>query len=971
MAFRSIEWQFAGSISSDRPLNGCVKTRRRTSQTVLYLVAIVLCALFSSATATAQTQTLFTSQIPALLHQSDGANVNYELGTSFQSTVNGKIIAIRFWKAAGETGTHTGRLWSATGQLLASVTFVDETSSGWQQQALATSLAIAANTTYVVSVNTRNTFYVATGGGLASQVVSGNLLSVVGNNGLYGSPAQFPTNSWQNSNYFRDIAFVPTTTDTLTSLTLSSTSVPGGTSLTGTVTLSGPALSTGAVVALSSNNGAATVPPSVTVAGGKSTANFTIGTTAVGAVTSVAITGDYSGTRAATLTINPPVLIDLSVHPTNVLAGGSSIGTVTLTSPAPSIGAVVALSSNNPAAIVPASVTVAGGATTAQFSITTTSVAATTSAIISGSYNGTDIDTLTIDPIVLTSLVASPGTVTGGVASVGTVMLSGPAPAGGAVVTLSSDAPSVAGVLGVYTSTDLPLDGWSDWANLGPAYSSIASGRVTPVTGLPGLSMTLSTATGLPMETLTNCSTGGNCGWYGNFAPGAAVLWVNGTYNGDTGWWAPNGPLTVTFNSPQRGLGFQIMADESAPFTAKLCAYDSADALLGCVPFNGTGSGAGDNSAVFLGLYDDVAEISKVTIDAGGLLYPHDFAIGQVFVASTRRPMVASSVVVPAGATSVAFPISTRAVTSATSVTITGNYLATHAANLTIDPAVLSTVTLTPASVTGGASLIGTATLTGSAPAGGIVVTLSANNPVSVGIQTVHTTPALPEDGSITWTDLGPSFTSIASGTVAPITGLAGSSVTISTATGLSPTILTNCPAVANCGFSGNFVPAAPLLWTGDASDGNGAWLGNGPFTLTFNAPGRGLGFSVMADEAGPFTGNLCAYNAANDLLGCVPFNGVGGNVNGTAVYVGLYDDTAEISKVTIDAGGALYPHDFAIGQVSVATSRRMVPTSVKVQAGAGTATFPVNTDSVGAPTTVTITGNYQGTTTGVLQINP
>ena len=99
--------------------------------------------------------------------------------------MTGQITAVRFWKASSENGTHTGNIWSSTGTLLASVTFTNETASGWQQQALTTPLAIAANTTYVVSVNTGNTYYVATNGGLSSQVINEDLSSVVGNNGVY------------------------------------------------------------------------------------------------------------------------------------------------------------------------------------------------------------------------------------------------------------------------------------------------------------------------------------------------------------------------------------------------------------------------------------------------------------------------------------------------------------------------------------------------------------------------------------------------------------------------------------------------------------------------------------------------------------------------------------------------------------------------------------------------------------------
>jgi hypothetical protein len=84
-----------------------------------------------------------------------------------------------------------------------------ETGSGWQVQALTSPLTIQANTTYVVSVNA-NQYYVATNSGLASRVINGDLSSVAdGANGVYGSPPMFPTSSYENTNYFRDISFAP------------------------------------------------------------------------------------------------------------------------------------------------------------------------------------------------------------------------------------------------------------------------------------------------------------------------------------------------------------------------------------------------------------------------------------------------------------------------------------------------------------------------------------------------------------------------------------------------------------------------------------------------------------------------------------------------------------------------------------------------------------------------------------------
>ena len=166
-------------------------------------------------TAQAISETIFTTQVPSLTAASDGATTNYELGTVFTSAVAGNITAIRFWKSGSESGTHTGNLWSSSGQLLAAATFTNETASGWQQQRLSVPLAIAANTQYVVSVNTGNTFYVATNSGLASVITNLDLSTVVGNNGLFGSPGVFPTGTFQNTNYFRDVVFTPLVNETI------------------------------------------------------------------------------------------------------------------------------------------------------------------------------------------------------------------------------------------------------------------------------------------------------------------------------------------------------------------------------------------------------------------------------------------------------------------------------------------------------------------------------------------------------------------------------------------------------------------------------------------------------------------------------------------------------------------------------------------------------------------------------------
>ena len=89
---------------------------------------------------------IFTSgQTPANPAENDTDAV--ELGVKFRADQAGFITGIRFYKGTGNTGAHTGSLWSAAGARLATVTFTGETATGWQQALFASPVAVTANTT--------------------------------------------------------------------------------------------------------------------------------------------------------------------------------------------------------------------------------------------------------------------------------------------------------------------------------------------------------------------------------------------------------------------------------------------------------------------------------------------------------------------------------------------------------------------------------------------------------------------------------------------------------------------------------------------------------------------------------------------------------------------------------------------------------------------------------------------------------
>jgi hypothetical protein len=150
---------------------------------------------------------------PAVASENDPSAV--ELGVRFRSDVGGSITALRFYKGASNTGTHVGNLWTATGTLLASVTFTGETASGWQQANFATPVAITANTVYVASYHADVGRYAVTESYFATASVDNPPLhalanGVTGGNGVYTYGASaFPTSTFNSSNYWVDVVFSP------------------------------------------------------------------------------------------------------------------------------------------------------------------------------------------------------------------------------------------------------------------------------------------------------------------------------------------------------------------------------------------------------------------------------------------------------------------------------------------------------------------------------------------------------------------------------------------------------------------------------------------------------------------------------------------------------------------------------------------------------------------------------------------
>jgi len=247
--------------------------------------------------------------------------------------------------------------------------------------------------------------------------------------------------------------------------------VQGGKEAKGMVTLSAPAPPGGISVFLSASPESVTLPSAVTVAPGARSTTFPIATRPLSQPIRATITatlGQSHGTATLQVQVAPakPVLIDLRLEPSTVTAGDSVQAIVTLSAPVPSdcdvalaatseeagpLGAAPApatkpskrasrpLPSRQPN--IPQTVTVKAGSNTGQCQIVTGQTAAATSIRIAATYEGvTKTATLAIQPpeASLARIDLSPNPVVGGNPVTGTVVLSGPAPAGGKVIRLRS-----------------------------------------------------------------------------------------------------------------------------------------------------------------------------------------------------------------------------------------------------------------------------------------------------------------------------------------------------------------------------------------------------------------------------------------------------------------------------------------------------------------------------------------------------
>ena len=169
---------------------------------------------------------------------------------------------------------------------------------------------------------------------------------------------------------------------------------------TGTLMLSGTTTAD-LTVKLTSSNTAVTIPGSVVIPAGQSSATFAISTAPVPANITAsikAVLDDVSET--AKMIVKAPTITGFSVKPTSVKGGSStSVLTITLSGNAPTGGLSVRLTSSDATVLPLSKATVPAGANSVQTTLAPSAVSASEKITITGTLNSTSMKTkLTVTP---------------------------------------------------------------------------------------------------------------------------------------------------------------------------------------------------------------------------------------------------------------------------------------------------------------------------------------------------------------------------------------------------------------------------------------------------------------------------------------------------------------------------------------------------------------------------------------------
>ena len=327
-----------------------------------------------------------------------------------------------------------------------------------------------------------------------------------------------------------------------------------------------------------------------------------------------------------------------------------------------------------------------------------------------------------------------------------------------------------------------------------------------------------------------------------------------------------------------------------------------------------------------------------------------------------------ATLAVPPGAMSAIVSAQAAVVSSSTPVTIMAKYNGgTQTAGITITPAAplptLSSVSVSPASVSGGSAATLNLTLSAAAPAGGAVVAivsnsaafpLPANVVVLAGQKTASltvTTSSVAAPASATVTAKYNGGTQTATVTVTPVVLPSLSSLTVSQASvagGATVVVTVSLGAAAPTGGSSVTLSSSSAAFPAPASIVVPAGQSSASVNVISSGVSASTAVTVTAKyNGGTKTASLTLTPAVLPSLTSIAISQAAANGNG-----------AEILTVTLSAAA---PTGGSTVMLSSSNRALTVPAGIVVPAGAKSVSGIVEAAAVTASTTVTLTATYNG----------
>ena len=746
-------------------------------------------------------------------------------------------------------------------------------------------------------------------------------------------------------------------------------SIKANQAVTGTVRVTTTAPIGGQVVTLSANTtGILTFPATVTVPVGATSTTFSVSngtrasdTTVV--VSAVANTVSKSVTVSAKADVSlAPSIISMSAAPSPAGSNSDVLVGVVFSGPVPSAGTRVTFSSSNSALLpAPAAVTVTSGYTSL-ITMTTSKVVntATTVTLTASTTSGSHSTDVQLQPVAVLQVTTAQTSIVGPRTLNMTVSLTGPAPTGGATVSLFSNNSLVT----VPATAFVPAGA----SGVNVQISALASDVRTPVT-LEAVALNSRASTVLNVGpiglqgfgTVTNPIVGG----------------ASGRFNITANTTAPTGGAIIEVVSSNPSV-LQVPATVTLAFGGGTSVTPDFTTSAVTAPTNVTITASLNGSSISTVVSVRPAELSSIVVPT--YLYPGQVVTGTVNLSgkapaggyavtlsssNQAQGSVPASVVVPEGQSSAAFQLTTPATVSS-QLTIT--FTAKASSITKTDTGTL--VPFQPTGISAATKLVhegtysGTVTINAPALLAGVTVQLASNVPA---VLTVPSNVVIPA---------GQTSTTYA---ITTATVLAPQSVTITaTANGISKTVTVTVNPIGPAGGGSSGGMTLSTTWSVELN--GSAPAGGLNLALTYTYPLYGPATYLVPQGATRVDVPLYAYPGNTQFSGTVTAtaNGMVQTASRSPITVsGVFAiESASINGGTNLSGTVTYstpagPNGYTV--ILTSTNAAVIPSqTLTVLPGETSVTFSITSAEVTQAATLTLkTNDYHPTTSQLITVLP